>query len=245
MRRLAGEIINEYLREGRLAANRSQPIGAGGYGTVYNSDVKGNVIKDIRQDYIGLSTESMVEKETNLQALAADMGLAPRVAGLETFRGGVGNRIEMQDMRPTHYSKGRNARQFPQGMDAVRVNQQLGQLALKGVDLQDRHTGNIMYNNMTNRPTQLDFGLAQRVEGEDQVAALTNATTDGLTSAGLYEEAQIFNETVYDLLAGGQVNDAMDVAKQGFNQLQKIKGPAQNYGSAKTVLARKALADLS
>ena len=38
--------------------------------------------------------------------------------------------------------------------------------------------GNIMYNNMTNRPTQLDFGRAERVQGEDQVAALTNATTD-------------------------------------------------------------------
>jgi len=124
MRRLAGEIINEYLREGRLAANRSQPIGAGGYGTVYQSDVPGNVIKDIRQDFIGLNG-SMVEEEANLQALAADMGLAPRVAGVETFRGGVGNRIEMQDMRPTHYSKGSGARQFPTGIDAVRVNQQL------------------------------------------------------------------------------------------------------------------------
>ena len=244
MRRLAGDFINEYLREGRLAANRSQPIGAGSYGTVYNSDVPGNVIKDIKQDYIG-QDGSMVEKETNLQALAADMGLAPRVESMETFRGGVGNRIEMQDMRPTHYSKGNNARQFPVGMDAVRVEQQIGQLALKGVDLQDRHTGNIMYNNMTNRPTQLDFGRAERVQGEDQVAALANATEKGLTEAGLFEEAQIYSETVYDLLAGGQVNDAMDVAKQGFNQLQKIKGPAQNYGSAKTVLAQKALADLS
>ena len=220
--RRAGDLINEYLREGRLSANRSQPIGAGGYGTVYQSDVPGNVIKDIRQDYIGLNG-SLVEEEANLQAIAAELGLAPRVAGVEKFRGGVGNRIEMQDMRPTHYSKGSNARQFPTGLDAVRVNQQLGHLALKGVDLQDRHTGNILYNNMTNRPTQLDFGRAARVDGEDQVAALANATEAGFTAAGLGDVAQIYSATVYDLLAGGQVAEAMDVAKQGFSRLQKIK----------------------
>ena len=37
--RKAGELIEEYLREGQLAANRSQPIGAGAYGTVYASNV--------------------------------------------------------------------------------------------------------------------------------------------------------------------------------------------------------------
>ena len=39
------ELIDEYLREGRLSANRSQPIGAGSYGTVYRSDEPGYVIK--------------------------------------------------------------------------------------------------------------------------------------------------------------------------------------------------------
>ena len=33
------------------------------------------------------------------QAIAAEMGIAPRVAGLESFRGGIGNRIEMADVR--------------------------------------------------------------------------------------------------------------------------------------------------
>ena len=41
----AKELIDEYLREGRLSANRSQPIGAGSYGTVYRSDEPGYVIK--------------------------------------------------------------------------------------------------------------------------------------------------------------------------------------------------------
>ena len=87
--RKAGDLINEYLREGRLAANRSQPIGAGAYGVVYASDVPGNVIKQKH----GYGPDDFV-KEADLQSIAADMGIAPRVAGVETFRGGIGDRIE-------------------------------------------------------------------------------------------------------------------------------------------------------
>ena len=76
---------------------------------------------------------------------------------------------------------------------------------------------------MTGRPMQLDFGIANKVEGEMQVDALARATSDGFVAAGLGDVAQIYHDTVYDLLAGGQVADAMDVAKQGFSRLQKIK----------------------
>ena len=41
--------------------------------------------------------------------------------------------------------------------------------------------------------------------------------------AGIKDVADIYRATVYDLLAGGDVQDAMDVAKQGFSRLQKIK----------------------
>ena len=43
-------------------------------------------------------------------------------------------------------------------MLSVLTKQQLGHLALKGVDLEDRRAGNIMHNQMTGRPTQLDYG---------------------------------------------------------------------------------------
>ena len=151
----------------------------------------------------------------------AEMGIAPKIAGIERFPGGIGNRIEMQDVRP-NFELHRTNRQFPSGRDAVRVNQQLGALALKGIDLDDRHTGNVMYNKMTGRPLQLDFGKSRTVTGEDQVAALTNATEAGLHAAGLGDVAEIYSATVYDLLAGGDVKDAMDVAKQGFSRLQKL-----------------------
>jgi len=235
--RKAGELIAEYLREEKLAANRGEPIGAGVSGVVYASDIPGNVIK---QGYRPGPND--LKNEVNLQAIAAEMGLAPQVAGLETFRGGIGDRIEMQDVRP-NFELHSTGNQFPTGRDAVRVNQQLGQLALKGVDLDDRHAGNVMYNKMTGRPIQLDFGRGRQVTGEDQVAALTNATEAGLAAAGMGEVAQIYSHTVYDLLAGGDVAEAMDVAKQGFSRLQKIKEPVGRVPSAKTVLAEQALAD--
>ena len=91
---------------------------------------------------------------------------------------------------------------------------------------------------------QLDFGIAGRVEGSEKVATLANATAEGFEAAGLIEEASIYRATVMDLLEGGDVTDAMDIAKQGFAQLQKITGLVANgrVPSAGTVLAEQALA---
>ena len=97
--------------------------------------------------------------------------------------------MEMQDVR-TNFSPVRGSGADGEGYPLdptvrLRTSQQVGQLALKGIDLGDRHAGNIVTNNMTGRPMQLDFGLAQRVEGEDQVMALANATIDGFEAAGM------------------------------------------------------------
>ena len=215
----AKELIDEYLREGRLSANRSQPIGAGSYGTVYRSDEPGYVIK---QNHPQRFTDDL-EKETNLQAIAAELGIAPAIRSYERFPEGT-QRIEMADAS-TNFEPRETLSDYPEAFDAVRVNQQLGQLALKGVDLKDRHNRNILYNKMTGRPTQIDFGIADRVVGEDQVQALAEATADGLSAAGIPSIASIYKATVFDLLAGGDVADAMDVAKQGFSRLQKITQP--------------------
>ena len=239
--RKAGALINEYLREGKLAANRSKPIGQGGNAVVYASDLPGNVIKQMSyqdQGKFGLpGDQPKVIDEANLQAIAAEMGMAPRIAGVETFRGGIGNRIEMQDVRQNFESLPKDEVLGPQMVSdyaepgtrkdlqqfAVRQAQQMGQLALKGVRLEDRHDGNVMRNRMTGRPLQLDFGIADRVSGADQVQALTEATAEGFSAAGIGDVGDIFRATVYDLLEGGQVAEAMDVAKQGFSRLQKIK----------------------
>ena len=223
--RKAGELIAQYLREGKLAANRSEPIGAGTYGVVYASDVPGNVMKQSHQPDGVFQHRSTLEDEVNLQAIAAEMGIAPKVVGLEKFPGGIGNRIEMQDIR-NNFENAFDAG----GVDVnklrttdIRTAQQLGQLALKGVRLEDRNPANVYQNKMTGRPMQIDFGIAGRVEGSEQVATLANATAEGFEAAGLRDVSEIYRATVFDLLEGGDVADAMDVAKQGFSRLQKIK----------------------
>ena len=225
--RKAADLINEYFRETSLSSNRADPIGAGANAVVYQSDVPGNVMKQSHR----ADTYGDLEREANLQAIAAEMGIAPRVAGLETFPGGIGNRIEMADVRDNFETSvpGKNSQFFePEGRDAIRVNQQLGQLALKGVRLEDRHGANVLYNKMTGRPMQIDFGIAGRVKDSEQVATLADATAEGFEAAGLKDIADIYRATVMDFLEGGQVAEAMDVAKQGFSRLQKIKTPLAN-----------------
>ncbi len=217
--RRAGDLINAYLREGKLAANRSEPIGAGAYGTVYASDVPGNVMK--QASYADVNND--MEREANMQAVAAEMGIAPKVAGLERFAGGIGNRIEMADVRDNFEPHGKRAREFPTGRDAVRVNQQLGQLALKGVRLEDRHNANVVYNKMTGRPMQLDFGIADKMDKGQSAAYLADVTAEGFEAAGIGDVGGILRATVMDYLEGGDVDEAMDIAKQGFSRLQKIK----------------------
>ena len=226
MLRKAGDLFaqfNNEVREGRLSANRSQPIGAGSYGIVYQSDVPGNVIKQSTQ------WGQDLEQEANLQAIAAEMGIAPQVRGLEKFVGGVGDRIEMADVRKNFSPvRGSGARGDGYPLDPkvnLRTTQQLGQLALKGVRLEDRHAGNILTNNMTGRPMQLDFGIAGKMSPDQQAAHLANVTAEGFEAAGIGEMGSILRATVMDYLEGGQVAEAMDVAKQGFSRLQKIKEP--------------------
>ena len=212
------DALQDFLREQSLGNNKSQHIGMGANGVVYKSDTEGNVMKEIFQD-----KGNQTLKEADLQDVGAQMGIAPKVAGVETFRGGFGNRIEMDDIRDNFESHGIGARQFPQGMDAVRVNQQLGQMALKGVRLEDRHNGNIMYNKMTGRPLQLDFGIADRFNNDSEKAAwLSHVTADGFEAAGIPEMGQILRATVMDYLEGGDVAEGLDIAKQGFSRLQKI-----------------------
>ena len=223
--RKAGQLIAEYLREKKLSSNRESPIGMGAYGRVYPSNLEGYVIKEKHRpgEWTNYHDNSYTD-EAGLQAAAAEMGIAPQVSSVETFRGGIGDRIEMQDIRK-NFEMPPVSSQWPTGKNAIRINQQLGQLALKGIDLDDRHAGNVVYNKMTGRPMQLDFGRASRVEGEMQIDALTRATADGFAAAGLNDVAEIFRDTVYDLMAGGDFKEAMDVAKQGFSRLQKIKEP--------------------
>ena len=215
MRRDAGDLIAEMLRQVEGIKNQKKIVGSGEYGVVYESDTPGYVIKEAHD------LDEDLTKEADFQSIAADMGIAPRVSSITTSPF-YSDSLEMQDVR-TNFEKSPSNLQWPTGNNAVRVNQQLGQLALKGIRLEDRHAGNVVYNKMTGRPMQLDFGIAGRVKGSEQAATLAMATAEGFEAAGLGDVASIYRATVMDLLEGGDVEDAMDVAKQGFSRLQKIK----------------------
>lgn len=228
--RKAGDLIAAFVRDTTLSRNRENPIGTGGNGVVYASDRPGYVMKELN---VPDGTFRSLEDEANLQAIGADLGIAPQVAGLEKFPGDVGNRLEMQDVRQNYEPVVSEGDRF--GAPGVgfpvdpRINiqtaQQLGQLALNGVRLEDRRGANIVQNKMTGRPMQIDFGIAGRVSGSEQAATLANATAEGFEAAGLGEMASIYRATVMDLLEGGDVAEAMDVAKQGFSRLQKLREP--------------------
>ena len=109
----------------------------------------------------------------------------------------------------------------------IRIAQQLGELALKGIRLEDRRAANVMKNKMTGRPLQLDFGIADKMSPDQQAAQLAHVTAEGFEAAGIGEMGSILRATVMDYLEGGDVAEAMDIAKQGFSRLQKIKAPLQ------------------
>jgi len=215
--RKAGDLIAQMMRNAANEKNKRKVVGAGEYGVVFESDTPGYVIKEARND------DEDFTREADFQSVAADMGFAPRVSSVTTSPFNSDS-LEMQDIRK-NFEMPPVSSQWPTGQNAIRINQQLGQLALKGIDLDDRHAGNVVYNKMTGRPMQLDFGRASRVEGEMQIDALTRATADGFAAAGLDDVAEIYRDTVYDLMAGGDFKEAMDVAKQGFSRLQKIRVP--------------------
>jgi len=224
--RKAGELINAFqdqLRESRLSTNRSNPIGAGTYGVVYQSDEPGKVIKQNHPG--GYATPESMTEEADLQDVAAALGVSPRVHGIERFPEGT-TRIEMDDVRQNYIPVAGDASGLPSDpITNIRTAQQLGQLALKGIRLEDRRAANIMQNKMTGRPLQLDYGIADRMSPDQQAAHLANVTAEGFAAAGIDDVGSILRATVMDYLEGGQVKEAMDVAKQGFSRLQKIKAP--------------------
>lgn len=108
-------------------------------------------------------------------------------------------------------------------MAKLNTHKQLAQLALQNINLTDRHSQNIFVNKMTGRPIQIDFGLSEQITNPTQkAAALSMHVANGLKTAGLNEEAEIFLATTSKMLDTEPLS-ALDIAKQGLSRLQKIK----------------------
>ena len=232
-----------------MAAKTAQraKVGSGVFGQVYEA-APGSVVKEI-----SLENKQDLLNEINLQAKAAELGVAPSVQ--ETYLGPprIGNRIipvepgpnpkmygeiTMKDLRENYIPLGTSAELHNPKLNASQIKhaeietyKQLSQLALNGIKLGDRHGQNIFVHKLTNRPVQIDFGLAEKIESPGQQAALiASYVQNGLKAAGLPDEASMLLGLVNEV---GQFNnvtmqydnptEALNMAKQGLSRLQKIK----------------------
>lgn len=241
------------LMAAKAAKEAKEVIGYGQYGTV-RVDSPGVVRKEISGE-----SPATILNEANLQARAAELNIAPRINEVTVTPTGsnAGGTIAMQDLRANYVPLGVDVNTWAepdwtggewalkqiepnnqlnktqQQMAQVDTHKQLAHLALNNVMLNDRHMENIFVNKLSNRPMQIDFGLATEIKTPSQQAgALAYHVGNGLNAAGLNEEARIFSELVNEV---GQFNimtneynnpaAALDMAKQGLSRLQKIKTP--------------------
>ena len=229
-KRKAGEVF----RNDDIDFDHTKQVGEGAFGTVYEGITPGRVVKTFKDinddvDYLKYEFEAAAN-EAYLQQLAASRGLAPRVTGMGASSFSPGPLIEMEDMRDMYETvASRYGGRAPRSV-RVKTQQQVGQMALMGIEAADRNPGNVMVNRFTGKPIQIDFGVAEAIgatRGDyKQVRTLKNATTDGLNAAGLVEEAEIYDGIVSELMEKGDLAGAFDVAKQGFSRLQKIDAAA-------------------
>ena len=212
---------------------RPDYVGEGRYGTVY-SHGPGLVRKEI----VGEGLRE-VQEELNNQLLLARTGLGARVDSYERDPHGGMQSIIMQDLRdnykPVYDNRGGRNQiidkwSLPGTVDkyrqfALEHQKQMGMLALQGMHLKDRHSGNLMQHKMTGRPIQLDPGIASHVTGKDQVKALMQATSQGFKASGQPDVADIILGVGHEYLEQGKVNEAWNFTKEAFANLQKIKKP--------------------
>lgn len=244
------------LRAALTSKKAKELIGQGAFGKVY-ADAPGTVVKQIEEDI-----PQKILNEINLQAKAAELNIAPTLkeAQINSTKNLTGSgSISMQDLRNNYVQLGEPKGTLPSLNNQNKIgiktshyvvfnpslsqnqitqveidtHKQLAQLALNGVMLSDRHAGNIFVNKMSNRPMQIDFGMASKLETPSQQAgALAYHVGNGLKAAGLTEEAEIFSQLVnevgnFDMETATYKNAkaALDMAKQGLSRLQKIKQP--------------------
>jgi hypothetical protein len=219
-------------------------IGEGAFGAVVPGD-NGNVMKlqgnasNVWND--GRITPNDAIQEADNLANVRGLNIAPEVSSVEMLPDGS-SITEMQDLS-------KNFTTFQDRLDAgdltqdevnsinIKRNQQHAMANLRGVELQDRHTNNVMINNMTNRPIQVDFGIVSKfTDTSEQAKALGYNAASVMNAAGLKEEAVILNDIVNELRNAGDIQGAMDVAKQGMSRAMKLTN-YQNVPTAAEILS--------
>jgi hypothetical protein len=107
-------------------------------------------------------------------------------------------------------------------MFEVMRRQQETAAAIHGVQLRDRHEGNVMRNKMTGRPLQIDPS-GRQVEGLARSVAQEEPVVDAFRKAGLTDEAQIFEGLLQEARANNDVDTYKDLVQQGASRVMKMK----------------------
>lgn len=225
----------------RMAGERVKDlIGAGSFADVYRDTENPSLVRKEQPSVVDFRNTIMgnqAKEEADFMNTAMQLGIGPKIDYLERSPNGD-TVIGMQDISNNYRSLNQAQTELsPEQLAKVpiQVNQQLGTLALNNIALADRHGENIQLNKMTNRPLQLDFGLAQeklqgaeRVFGNEQTYAIGDKASKAMIAAGLTDEGKLLNNTIVSLMNEDRFGDAMDVAKQGLALAQKIKQPVAN-----------------
>ena len=197
----------------------------------------GNLIGPARiQDYRDVSEE--VDQLNTLNKV----GVTPKVENFTVNPDGS-TEVLMRDLRENYdtgedyldnlqskYDRGdesQKAQAFKDGaMFQVKRKQQEAMAALKGIELMDRHDGNVMAHKMMGRPLQIDPS-GRRIEGIDKDLTMAQKAVEGLRAAGANEEANIFAGLVNEAQDRGDFGAVHDLTQQGVSRLMKIKKSAR------------------
>ena len=128
--------------------------------------------------------------------------------------------------RPDTAQKFKDLRMFQ-----VQRAQQESAAANSGLELNDRHLGNVMVNKMNNRPMQIDPS-GTRVAGPNADQETAIRALQGFRAAGLDEEADIFADLVNETIDAGDMENLHYLAQSGLSRVQKIKQIPDNYTRA-------------
>ena len=169
---------------------------------------------------------SLAEINRSLNQFARLLLVSLSMLGAQMLNDGT-TRLEMEDLRDNYvnYRDKFGNTERDQATDIKRAQQE-GGFNLRGMDIADRHEGNVMVHELTGRPMQVDFGIGQQLNyNRSKAIALGNNTHKGFMAAGLEDEGDLLSGLVGDLIQEGRDDEAYKMAKQGFAQLQKIKKP--------------------
>ena len=189
-----------------------------------------------------------VAQEVNVHNHLEKLGISPKIEAFNVDPSGA-SEVIMKDLRDNYDFGEKVNSDIMSGMDSdspktaesatkrgrklgIKQAQQEAAAAMRGVELLDRHQGNIVYHKMMDRPLQIDLGINNPVQGFDRDAVMAQKAVQGMQMAGLDEEAGILDGLLRDALAKGDNEAFHDYAQQGVSRLMKLKGPVRDVRMA-------------